>query len=101
MMADERGQGGPAGGTGTAQPATIEQALERDMDRTMERYDQIVAAAQPVLSPEENKALDAYLGQRIQEREMGANVAKTVLPALFGTNALPSANSGGDRRVAP
>lgn len=101
MMSDERGQGGASTGAGSAQPVTIEQALERDMDRTMERYDQIVAAAQPVLSPEENKALDAYLGQRIQEREMGANVAKTVLPALFGTNALPAASPGSTPRVAP
>lgn len=94
MMNDERGGAATPAEGAPGQPATIEQALEKDLDRTMERYDQIVAAAQPVLTPAENKALDEYLGQQVQDREMGANVAKAVLPALFGTNGIPGGRIG-------
>ena len=67
----------------------INQAVESQLDRTVARYDQIVAAAQPVLSASENQALDEYLGARMQEQEVGAQLTRAIVPVFLGTNRVP------------
>lgn len=71
------------------QPVDPQKMVDRSMERTMEHYDQIVAAARPVLTPAENAALDEYLGEQVAQQEVGANIAKSILPAIFGTNGVP------------
>jgi len=72
------------------QPIDPNKMFDRQMDKTMEHYDQIVAASKPILTPAENAALDEYLGEKIAQQEMGANVAKAIIPAIFGTNGIPN-----------
>lgn len=72
------------------QPFDPNKMFDRQMDKTMEHYDQIVAAAKPVLTPAENAALDEYLGEQIAQQEMGANIARAIVPAIFGTNGIPN-----------
>lgn len=83
---------GSSGFTAGFQPGgsrDINQAVESQLDRTVARYDQIVAAAQPVLSASENQALDAYLGARMQEQEVGAQLTRAIVPVFLGTNRVP------------
>ncbi len=68
----------------------LNQAVESQLDRTVARYDQIVAAAQPVLSASENQALDEYLGARMQEQEVGAQLTRAIVPVFLGTNRVPA-----------
>jgi hypothetical protein len=68
----------------------LNQAVESQLDRTVERYDLIVAAAQPVLSSSENQALDEYLGARMQEQEVGAQFTRAIVPVFMGTNRPPA-----------
>jgi hypothetical protein len=75
---------------GAGGPRDFGAAVERQLDQTVENYDRIVAAAKPILTAEENKALDEYLGQQLQQRELGAQITKSIVPAIMGTNRLPA-----------
>ncbi len=73
---------------GAGRPRDLGSLVDRQLDQTVESYDRIVVTAQPILTPAENQALDGFLGERMQEREIGATMTKAIVPALFGTNAV-------------
>ena len=74
-----------------AQTKTFDELLTSSVDRATQRYDEIVRVAQPILSATEFQQLDQYLGEQLQQRETGANIARTMMPASVRTNRLPSA----------
>lgn len=74
----------PSGGLSRA--GGIAAMAEQEVDRSIQRYDRVVDVARPVLSSSENQALDAYLGEQLQQREWAADFTRRLMPAGGATN---------------
>ena len=64
------------------QQTDVAAVVDEAVARTENRYDKIMAAAQPALSAEEYQAFDEYVGTRMEQQEMGAGIAKAVMPSI-------------------
>ena len=91
----------PGASDGAERPRDVGAALDRQLDQTVENFDRIVAAAKPVLSAEENHALDSFLGEQLQQREVGASVTRAIVSPLLGTGVPPAAAAATNAAPAP
>jgi hypothetical protein len=77
-------------------------AINDQLDDSISSYDKIVEEAGKTLNAEQNKALDAYLGKRFEQKEAQAKLAAEILPQLGIMNDISNIGDGSMKiKIAP